>query len=254
MDYTHFLKNTLKRLLERHGISVSRTDENLFDIVLRATLNNGGSVIQVGANDGVSNDPIREYLFDFDGQVFLIEPQPDAFDRLHKNWAPAPSNVNLINCALTEMDGRIVMYRIAPAKITQYRKLYRRYANASGITSLKRSHVENFLIKVAGSSIPQNEISNWISTIEVDGISVSNFIERYKIEKVALLQIDAEGQDFVILNQFPDAGIVPNVVNFEIKNLAVSDQNEIVKRLLQLSYTTYKHKGDMLAFKPINLG
>lgn len=234
--------------------SVFRTDKSLFDTVLRATLNNeGGVVIQVGTNDGVSNDPIRKYLLDFYGQVFLIEPQPDAFDVLHKNWAPLPSNVNLINCALTEMDRNVYMYRIAPEKITEYRKLYKHNANASGITSLKRSHVENFLRKIGGSDIPQNEIPNWISTLEVNGISVLSFIKRYKIEKVALLQIDAEGYDFFILNQFLNAGIAPKVINFEIKNLSRIEQDEAFQKLDQFGYSTFRNAGDMLAFQKIHM-
>lgn len=89
--------------------------------------------MQVGANDGVSNDPISSYMRGFRGRAVLIEPEPDAFQKLQANWAPVPSNVSLINCAIAERDENIVMYRIAPEKHSEYRRYYKATANASAL-------------------------------------------------------------------------------------------------------------------------
>src|SRR5687768_133577 len=43
--------------------------------------------IQIGAYDGVEADPIRSLVLDSDSwQGILVEPQPDAFERLRQNY------------------------------------------------------------------------------------------------------------------------------------------------------------------------
>ena len=42
--------------------------------------------VQVGAHDGVSFDPVREYIAGYGFPALLIEPQPDIFTRLKKNY------------------------------------------------------------------------------------------------------------------------------------------------------------------------
>lgn len=212
----------------------------------------GKTIIQVGANDGVSNDPVSSYMRGFRGRAVLIEPEPDAFQKLQANWAPVPSNVSLINCAIAERDENIVMYRIAPEKHAEYRRYYKATANAWGITSVDHSHVLTFLNKVVGHVIPANEIEKWISRLDVDAISVRTLIDKYSIEYVDLLQIDTEGYDYQILKQFLALDMLPNIINFEFKNLNSSDQKNVLSDINARSYSTWKHSGDLLAFRRIN--
>lgn len=251
----HIIKHHLIRLLGLSGYQISkvgRMPSNLLAVIFGHLVDGVGTIIQVGANDGVSNDPISSYLRGFRGRVVLIEPQPDAFQTLQANWAPVPSNVSLINCAIAERDENIVMYRIAPEKHAEYQRYYKATANASGITSVDRSHVLTFLNKVVGHVVPANEIENWISKLDVDAISVRTLIDKYSIEHVDLLQIDAEGYDYQILKQFLALDILPNVINFEFKHLNSSDQENVLSDLNARGYSTWKHSGDMLAFRAIN--
>ena len=42
--------------------------------------------IQVGANDGVFGDPLREFIKSFGWEGILVEPQPDVFHHLLDNY------------------------------------------------------------------------------------------------------------------------------------------------------------------------
>src|ERR1035438_3422409 len=54
---------------------------------LLATRGDQLSFIEVGANDGEFDDPLREYIVKYPWKGVLIEPQPDVFERLKANYA-----------------------------------------------------------------------------------------------------------------------------------------------------------------------
>lgn len=118
---------------------------------------------------------------------------------------------------------------------------------------MDHSHVLTFLNKVVGHVIPANEIEKWISRLDVDAISVRTLIDKYSIEYVDLLQIDTEGYDYQILKQFLALDMLPNIINFEFKNLNSADQKNVLSDLNARSYSTWKHSGDLLAFRRINI-
>ena len=58
-------------------------------------------VVQVGANDGVVNDPINKFIKDNPERVagVFIEPQPNVFSRLEKNYSFLPRKM-FLNCVI----------------------------------------------------------------------------------------------------------------------------------------------------------
>lgn len=69
--------------------------------------------IEIGANDGVSNDPlyplIQQNAEHWKG--VMIEPMPEPFQLLQQNYASLP-NVQLRNVAISEQDGERTIYSI----------------------------------------------------------------------------------------------------------------------------------------------
>ena len=61
---------------------------DVFDLIVRyICLLRGGSFffIQVGANDGITVDPIHKYIIEYHWNGILIEPQPGVFDQLKQD-------------------------------------------------------------------------------------------------------------------------------------------------------------------------
>jgi hypothetical protein len=44
--------------------------------------------VQIGANNGVTDDPIRQFLIKYHWHGVLVEPQPRVFQQLLKNYEP----------------------------------------------------------------------------------------------------------------------------------------------------------------------
>lgn len=157
----------------------------------------------------------------------------------------------MVNRAIAARNGKVPMWRINPTKSYVYTTSYKASANISGVTSFNRAHVEQFVFKAVGHAFSPTELNKWI---EVEAITVSTFLEKYGIASVDVLQIDTEGFDWEIIKMFFAAGVVPRVINFEVKNLSPHDQEEAIAALEAQHFSTRRHGGDMLAFRSISFG
>src|SRR5580704_6695904 len=87
----------------------------VFDLALQYLLTTRGSeltFIEVGANDGEFNDPLREYIVKFQWRGVLIEPQPDVFERLKLNYAGQSDRLSFENVAISTDTAPIALYRL----------------------------------------------------------------------------------------------------------------------------------------------
>jgi hypothetical protein len=131
---TPILKRTRRSALDqirRHGVQIRRippsiaTDrgESAIELTIEhlITLHLVDSVpgfffVQVGAFDGITNDPINRMVTRYDWAGVLVEPQPAAFERLTTTYAEHPK-LQLRNVAVGDRDGTVALYyvRDAPA-------------------------------------------------------------------------------------------------------------------------------------------
>lgn len=98
--------NPLKTLnkIRREIILFNNTSKNFF-------------VIQIGANDGISNDPIHDWILKFGWHGILIEPLAEPFQELEINYANN-DKIKLINKAISQKNGKIEMYRHKESSIS----------------------------------------------------------------------------------------------------------------------------------------
>jgi FkbM family methyltransferase len=171
-------------------------------------------VLKIGANDGVTNDPIGHYLLsDSRYRGVLVEPIP-YYARLLLN-----------NYGLT---GRFTIEQVAIAASSDVIKMYHVAENASellgkrfdvtpfrGIASLDRNHLVKHL--PAGYDCIIEEVS-------VESVTVKELLKRNQIQQIDLLHIDAEGYDRIILQQFDFNLLRPKIVLFERDQLNTADQ------------------------------
>lgn len=191
------------------------------------------SFVQIGANDGLRNDPVREFVVRDHWHGILVEPLPEAFQMLVNNYRYL-KNDDLIfeNCAIhssTENALEIFTYsdeylRGLPddKRLSLLRK-----------TSFDRAHVEKFLR--VGSC-------HQVKKIKVDCFSILDLLEKHDItpSHLDLLIIDAEGHEFNILNSINYSAVKPAVIVFESNHLGTK-QTELFSMLESVGYviTTY---------------
>jgi FkbM family methyltransferase len=195
------------QLLKKLGYKLSRdyrwpeVNGNLLVLgfaLLRARRKGTIRVLQIGAFDGHACDPLLDVLQNENVSAILVEPQKIPYERLAERYATNP-RVCLINAAVAEHDGVV--------------KLYVPGSAASPKASLIAQHHRRF-----GSNAKE------IREIEVPSVSVGSLVKRFHGEGLHLLQLDTEGMDYQILQWFFDAGVEPDVLNFESLHLSKAER------------------------------
>ena len=116
---TVLAKQILQSVALRYGYRIERIRQtrhaiDAFDLALRAVTHLDDHeffFIQVGANDGISHDPLRAYIERYHWSGILIEPQPRVFARLCRNYESQPQ-LRFVNAALAAQHGSATLYTV----------------------------------------------------------------------------------------------------------------------------------------------
>jgi FkbM family methyltransferase len=193
----------------------------------------GAVVVQVGANDGASDDPLARHFERADWTGLLVEPVPELAGLLARRHAGRPG-IAVEAAAVAESDGEVQIHRIAeaPGDPLWYRQL----------ASLDRS----VLLKHA-SVIP--DLATRLVTSTVPALSVATLLQRHRIGRLDLLVIDAEGYDWRILRQFDLRRLEPCLVVYEHQHLSPADKAAARLHLEKSGYEVAETpEGDAIAW------
>lgn len=204
------------------------------------------TVVQIGANDGINNDPIHKFIKRDNWNGVLLEPQKYVFERFLQPLYQKTGGVVVLNAALDVKDGSKPIYKIA---ISNSRW-------ATGLTSFDRSvleakvdsgYIEHQAAK-EGTPIPENR-NDFIVEEKVECICTESLINRYNLHKIDWLQIDTEGFDFEIIKMFDIDNTRPEVIVYE--NLHFSDalQEECLGYLKNHNYLCKNFGPNTLAMR-----
>lgn len=177
------------------------------------------TLIQVGACDGITNDPIRPLVTKSSTRAILIEPNPYAFARLQKSYAGLP-NVTLIQAAIGDQDGEAHLYRI---KTTDPRDAA--VDLTLQIASFYREHLER-----------HGKKAHEIERITVPCRSLSSLVTELGLAKIDLLQIDAEGFDAAVVRMALAMPVRPACLNFEHVHLKAAERQPLFALLQAHDY------------------
>ncbi len=198
--------------------------------------------IQIGTNDGKTNDPIYNFVLSHNLSGILIEPQEYVFEKLKQNYR---DNNNLIfeNVAISNKDGYQKMYKVKES----YQKIFTNATGiyATGISSFNKDHLKKNL-KKKKILFKKND---YIEEIKVETLTLKTLLQKYEIKKIDFLQVDVEGFDFEIIKMIDFNRFSPSLINYENKNLNVIDQIKCEKYLQSKGYTLFRHGDDTCAFK-----
>jgi FkbM family methyltransferase len=230
------MKQMIKDTLNRLGYDIVRYPDpvtpkiDVFDLVVNqvASMTPDFFFIQIGANDGILEDPIRDYIMKYHWRGVLIEPLPDMFRELVANYT-GETQLIFENAAIATEDGAISLFTLDDPT---------RDISANRFTSLLKGH----LVRSFGKDAP-------IKELKVPALSLASLFSKHEISKVDLLQIDAEGFDYDIIKMFDFNRVKPTIIHFEHFNMSGSRRRETWKYLASLGYSLMKTSWlDTLAF------
>lgn len=179
-------------------------------------------VLKIGANDGVTNDPIGDYLLsDSRYHGVLVEPVPYYARLLADNFA-ATGRFSIEQVAVSQYSGESKIYYVAE-NASDLLEEYFDVPAMRGIASLNRRHVFKCLAPQYHSVVESDT---------VECLTVKELLRRNHIKHIGLLHIDAEGYDWMILQQFNWDVVRPRIVLFERDQLDKQDQ-EAARNMMQ---------------------
>jgi len=192
--------------------------------------------IQVGANDGCTNDPLHSLIQTHKGwSGVFVEPVKCYYDRLVESYGNDPRFI-IEKVAIGDKDGKGTMYYLPSAVVDTYPDLWWAY----GAASLNRQH----LLSTCGERIAAH-----IQEEEVEIIAFETLCKRNHISHVDLILIDTEGHDYRILQQIDVRKYEPIVIAYEHKHLAEDERRAAHEILLRAGYKLSKYGDDVLAVK-----
>jgi FkbM family methyltransferase len=198
----------------------------------------GRAVLQIGANDGVLNDPVREMILRHDLPAVLVEPLPDVYERLKTNYADHKW-AQCMNVAVGTRPGKAVMYRIRPdvAGCPDW---------VHGLASFQRS----VLLKHRDwPGVDRTAFEKSIEEISVPVMTVSEILDAAHVSDFMMLQIDTEGNDLDVLKSAADCHFFPRIIVYEHKHLGYAAQREAWHLLAGEGYTFVAEEADTIAFR-----
>jgi FkbM family methyltransferase len=186
------------------------------------------NIVQVGACDGSTSDPIYQYVKAGSARAILVEPNPFAFERLRRAYAGVPG-VTLIQAAIGDRDGEATFYRARQSGKTESEIDW-----SLQFASLSRAHV-----KLCGVKDEQ------IEAITVPCLVLPSLVRQQGMESIDLLQIDAEAFDVSIVRMALQLPVLPGCVNFEHACLPLLERNPL--------YDSLKADGYLLGYDSWNI-
>jgi FkbM family methyltransferase len=198
------LKSAAKRLLNRCGLVIRRTDnEQFFDFEAllwhRLHRANPFRFVQIGACDGVRFDPIHRFVVENHSRIrgLVVEPLPDLFAMLCQTYRPYPG-ITPVNCAIHNTAGTMTLHRVRPDRLGELPDW------AVGITSFDPEHHRRL-------GIPDEAMTR----VEVPCQTLTGLLAESGLNGLDLLQIDTEGYDAEIILGLDFSQIRPTVIRFE---------------------------------------
>jgi FkbM family methyltransferase len=187
--------------------------------------------LQIGANDGVLNDPIRNLVIQHRLPGLLVEPLPDIFARLQENYAGQPG-ITFEQCAVGEVDGDSTLYRVRPDPgLPDWLR---------GIASFDRNHLTS-------RKFGFPDLERHVEPVKIAVLTLPSLLNKHGIAEVDLLQIDTEGHDCHIVRSAIQAGLRPAIINYEFIHTRPDDRAACKRLLADHGYSFIDVGRDTLA-------
>ncbi len=240
------VKWRLDPLLDKFGFKLQRTGQSgpsFLSLLLEDRVRAPGDIVfvQIGANDGISNDPLYPLIRKFPGRFrgIVVEPLGDKFELLKRTYADFGTIVP-VNVAVHNTEKEMLIHRVRP-------DLEKRLPGwATGIGSFNSEH----------HNLSQLDHSFMVAE-KVRCMTFDDLLASQGITDVELLITDTEGYDFEILRNIDFTKHRPTYVHFEHGlaggTMSWERYKELVRYMTQYGYNINQEASDSTAFLPAAL-
>lgn len=186
-------KQIIKKIANFFGYDLIKLEYNQFSIETLLSLYfyktpEDFFFVQIGANDGKTSDPVYNFIKQYKLSGILIEPQKIPFKKLKETYSSC-ENLIFANIAIGEEDGEESLYNVKES----FKSVYNHYTkgDAMGISSFYKQHIREHLKKNVPELSNRDNVDEFIDIETVNTLSFDTFVQKYNVNRIDLLQIDA---------------------------------------------------------------
>lgn len=194
--------------------------------------------VNIGANDGVSNDPIYPFLRRYGWRGIAVEPLPYICEELRRNYASFPDVI--IEHAAIAATPRPLHY-VDPAATDVY--------FIRQISSLDVAYVEKTIDAMRTwqfqGPVPEG-IEHAIRRAEVPCLTFDELLAKHRVTHIDFLNIDAEQCDFEIFSMVDWRRWRPSVLCLETSEFTVAQELH-VRQVLALAGYVYLERFEIFS-------
>lgn len=199
--------------------------------------------VQVGSNDGLHGDPIRDLVLSHAGwRGIFIEPVPFLFERLRANYAAADRFV-FENVAIGTVHGVRKFYYLSERAAELGRALPVWHDQ---LGSFDKHHVAACLEGWLHPSIA-DRLGAYIVEDDIACEPLQHVLDRHGVAAIDLIHIDTEGFDYQVLLQVDFRRYRPKAILFEQKHLSALESRKAFGLLRRFGYRLFSFPPDVLA-------
>lgn len=192
---------------------------------------NSTTFIEIGANDGVTNDPLYDLIKKYDLRGTVCEPQADVFSVLEKNYEG--TEVLCLNVAIGEEAGTKTLYTVKDSH-----KSVDNFRRVTGIATFdKPTLMHTILNKIPKGADPED----YIDETPVPCVTLA------ELGHADIIQIDCEGYDYHIVKQI-DFSKKPAIINYESGHLSDAERAACYSLFTKHGYQWFTHGIDTCAY------
>lgn len=204
----------------------------------------GFKFLQIGANDGLINDPIYKFILRDKWTGIRIEPLPIPFKKLEylhgRNHRVIP-----MQCLVADESGEMEIYHLSFSDSRW----------ATGLASLDKSNLQRqidngYVEKRAAkfqAKLPADK-SAWISSSSLKVAEINSLIRKEFPDGLDFLQIDVEGFDHKLIAALDLSAIKPGMLRFEHLHIPEEELKPCLDKLEKFGYRLLKSDMDYLAY------
>ena len=192
--------------------------------------------VQIGAYDGVAGDPIRRLVVENDSwSGVMIEPQPDVFNRLQRNYAAQLSRLQFLNVAISDKGGEKILFYISETE----QKLLGLPDWTSQLASFNSEHLSKHfpharLVRCSVKTMTFEEAANLLPAGHVDVVVID--IEGHERAIIETIDLERHRVKFII---------------YEHRHLSERDRSAVESRLRSHGFSLKAFGFDTIASRSL---
>ncbi len=224
-----------KNLVKNNRLIAEKSILNL-DLVLNKIFDSQKieSLIQIGANNGDRFDDLSKYIKKNKIFCVLVEPINIYFEELKKNYKNY-ENIYFEKSAITASNNNKI-YTVDEKYLEKYDE------HIQGISSFKKNHLIKHGVK------PKHIISQ-----NINCLTILELFNKYNINTLDLLFIDAEGYDGNIILDFLESSKLEPIIIFEFIHIESKIFKKLIEKLIHKNYKYFSVNENLVCFpKKIN--